>query len=119
MRAPCVVVRSRREVALLNPSLTMRPRRHPDSAYKSIAGEGGLVVLPGKAEVKVLNPTGVHIFSLLDGEHSLEEIARSIFEEYEVPMDSARRDVQEFVAALGAQGMLAMDAETEAQGTPS
>jgi len=103
---------------LSNENQGIRPKRHPDSAYKSIAGEGGLVVLPGKAEVKVLNPTGVHIFSLLDGEHTLEEIALSLFDEYEVSMEDARRDVQEFVATLGEQGMLA-EAETEAQGAPS
>ncbi len=97
-------------------SLETRPRRHPDSAYKSIAGEGGLVVLPGKAEVKVLNPTGVHIFALLDGQHTIEEIARTLFDEYEVSMDNARRDVQEFVAVLETQGMLATEAE---QGAPS
>ena len=102
-----------------NESFRIRPRRHPDSAYKSIAGEGGLVVLPGKAEVKVLNPTGVHIFSLLDGEHTLEEIALSLFDEYEVSMENARRDVQEFVTTLGDHGMLAAEAEPEARGVQS
>ena len=99
--------------------LESRPMRHPDSAYKSIAGEGGLVVLPGRAEVKVLNPTAVHIFSLLDGWHTLEEIARSIFDEYEVSIDDARRDVRQFVAVLEEHGMLAVDPETGAQGAPS
>ncbi len=92
-----------------------RPRRHPDSAYKSIAGEGGLVVLPGLAEVKVLNPTALHIFALLDGKHTLEEIAQSLFEEYEVSMEDARRDVEEFVGALEQQGMLAGNAAAGTQ----
>lgn len=91
-------------------SLESRPRRHPDTAYKSIAGEGGLVVLPGKSEVKVLNPTAVHIYSLLDGSHSLEEIAQVLFNEYEVSLDDARRDVREFVEVLDGQGMLATGA---------
>ena len=57
------------------------PRKHKDAAYRSVGDEGGLVVLPGKAEVKVLNPVGSLIFSLIDGEHSHADIARAVHRE--------------------------------------
>jgi hypothetical protein len=86
--------------------LSDRPRRSPDCAYRAIGEEGGLVVLPGKAEVKVLNPVGVKIFSLLDGEHSIEEIVAAVTAEFDVPVETARGDVQSFIGELAAQGML-------------
>ena len=92
------------------------PRRHPESAFRSIAEEGGLVVLPGRAEVKVMNPTGIKIFSLLDGKHSLEEIARTVTEEFEVSREQALQDIREFLEELARHGMLA---EASTEGAPS
>lgn len=86
--------------------LESRPSRHPDTAFKVIGDEGGLVVLPGKAEVKVLNPAGIKIFSLLDGEHSPEQIARAVTEEFEVPQKQALEDVHAFLDDLQEHGML-------------
>jgi len=97
-------------VSLPGPSLDARPRRHPDSAFRPIGEEGGLVVLPGKAEVKVLNPVGIRIFGLLDGTHSVEAIVEVIAAEYDVPEAEARQDVRTFLSELDAHGMLAGEA---------
>ncbi len=35
------------------------PRRHPDTAFRPVGDEGGLVVIPGRSEVKVLNPVAM------------------------------------------------------------
>ena len=82
------------------------PRRHPDTAFRPIGDEGGLVVLPGSAEVKVLNPVGIKIYSLLDGEHSVDSIAAEVTEEFNVNEDDARRDLEDFLKDLEANGML-------------
>ncbi len=89
------------------PTSPGRPRRHPDSAFRRIGEEGGLVVLPGRAEVKVLNPVAIEIFGLLDGEHSVDAIVEAIRKEYEVSEEDARRDVVDFLDELGRHGMLA------------
>ncbi|MBZ5640011.1 MAG: PqqD family protein [Acidobacteriia bacterium] len=83
-----------------------RPRRNPDCAYRVIAEDGGLVVLPGRSEVKVLNPVGVKVYSLLDGKNTVEDIVAAVTLEFEVPAETARKDVQEFLGELAAQGML-------------
>ncbi len=90
-----------------NPSSGDRPRRHPDSSYRAIGDEGGLVVLPGRAEVKVLNPVAVKIFSLLDGKHTLDDIVSEVTAEFDVPTEVARRDAEEFLQELAGHGMLA------------
>jgi len=83
------------------------PRRHPDSAFRSIGEEGGLVVLPGRSEVKVLNPVAIKVFGLLDGSHSVEAIAREVTAEFEIDEQQAARDIQEFIDSLREAGMLA------------
>ena len=90
-----------------------RPKKHPDSAFRSIGEEGGLVVLPGKAEVKVLNPVGIKIFSMLDGNHSEDEIVSAVLEEFDSTEAQIRNDLKAFLGDLQANGMLAQ-AEEEA-----
>ena len=83
-----------------------RPRRHPDSSFRKIADEGGLVVLPGRAEVKVLNPVGIRVFAMLDGEHTRAEIARAVSEEFGISEERALSDVGAFLEELAGHGML-------------
>ena len=65
-----------------------------------------MVVLPTRAEVKVLNPVGIKVFSLLDGQHSTEAIVREIVEEFEISEGEAAADVTAFLDQLAANGML-------------
>lgn len=83
------------------------PQRHPNTAFRSIGDEGGLVVLPGKSEVKVLNPVAIKVFELLDGKHSIEEIARAVTGEFDIDQDQAATDIRDFVESLRQNGMLA------------
>ena len=82
------------------------PRRHPDTAFRSVGDDGGLVVLPGKAEVKVLNPVGSTIFSLLDGQHTHEQIVEAVSDEFDVPREQATEDLRSFLEELDSNGML-------------
>lgn len=84
-----------------------RPLRHRDAAFRPIAEEGGLVVLPDRAEVKVLNPSGITIFSLLDGDHTVQQIADELIATYDVQAAEALADVRTFVRELSDHGMLA------------
>ena len=83
------------------------PRRHPDTAFRQIGDEGGLVVLPGRAEVKVLNPVGIAVFSLLDGSRDLDTLATTIAGEFDIELAQAREDVVAFLTELQREGMLA------------
>jgi hypothetical protein len=76
--------------------------------------DGGLVVLPTKREVKVLNPVGMRVFDLLDGTRSEEEIVETVAAEFEVSRDDATRDVRDFLEDLRREGMLIETAEQAA-----
>ncbi len=88
-------------------TLPSYPRRNPSTAFRKVGDEGGLVVLPKHSEVKVLNPSAILIFELLDGAHSVDDIARKVQDEFEVTPEAAREDVLEFVEVLAKHGMLA------------
>lgn len=86
--------------------LVDHPRRHPDLAFRQIGEEGGLVVLPTQAVVKVLNPVGTAVFSLLDGSRDLDQLAAAVADEFEIDLDQARQDVVAFLTELQREGML-------------
>lgn len=90
--------------------LTSNPVRHPDTSFRQIGDEGGLVVLPGRAEVKVLNPTAIKVFSMLDGKHTVREIAAAVATEFDVTPEQAFQDVDLFLRELAEHGMLAAEA---------
>ena len=94
----------------------VNPRRHPDTAFRQIGDDGGLVVLPGRAEVKVLNPVGIAVFSKLDGSRDLDALATMIAEEFEIEFDRARADVVTFLEELQREGMLATPAAAPNEG---
>ena len=87
------------------------PRRHPDTAFRPFGDEGGLVVIPGRSEIKVLNPVAIKVFSMLDGSHSIETIVAAVTAEFEVNDEQASTDVQAFLGELKANGLLAMAGE--------
>jgi len=72
-----------------------------------MGADGGLVVLPMKREIKVLNPVGIMVFGLIDGTRSEAEIARIVADEFEVSPEDAARDVSAFLDELRGNGMLA------------
>ncbi len=88
-----------------------RPAKNPDTAYRTIGDEGGLVVLPGRSEVKVLNPAGATIFALLDGDHTVDQIVVKVLDEFDVTPDQARKDVIAFIDELRSEGLLADGSE--------
>jgi hypothetical protein len=92
------------------------PRRHPEAAFRPMGDEGGLVVLPMQREVKVLNPVGIKVFSMLDGSHSEAEIAAAVAEEFEVEVEQAAEDVKLFLGELRRNGMLLDEARSEGAG---
>jgi hypothetical protein len=71
-----------------------------------------LVVLPDRSEIKVLNPVGVRIYALLDGSRTVQEIANTIYDEFDVTPERALLDVQSFLARLDENGMIAGPAES-------
>jgi hypothetical protein len=65
-----------------------------------------MVVVPGRAEVQILNPVGTRVWSLIDGERTVSQIIESLTGEYDVDEGQLERDVREFVDSLDQRDML-------------
>lgn len=90
------------------------PRRDPKASFRQMGDEGGLVVMPNLSEVKVLNPVGIKVFSMLDGTHSEGQIAVAVAEEFEIGLDQAKADVSLFLGELRRNAMLVDEAQAGA-----
>ena len=82
-----------------------RPKRHPDAASRIYEGEA-FIVLPRKSEYKILNSVGTRIWDLIDGNRTVDQMVQIIADEYEVPVETARNDIDEFIRDLTANEML-------------
>jgi hypothetical protein len=79
-------------------------------AARKIGGE--MVILSAEdSSVFVLNEVGTAIWEAVDGRTPIDAIAEAVSLEYEVDAATARADVQAFVAALAAAGVLATSDE--------
>ena len=81
------------------------PRRSPNSAFRVYDGQA-TIVLPDRAEVKVLNTVGSLVWERMDGARTVAEIVDAIVAEYDIALDEARRDVLEFIEELRESGMV-------------
>jgi len=81
-----------------------RPTRNPRIAARVVDGKV-LIVVIDKKQLHTLNAVGTRIWELCDG-RSVAAIADALVTEFEVDVATAMRDVQRFVAELGALGAL-------------
>jgi hypothetical protein len=66
----------------------------------------GIIVLPERGEIKVVNEIGARIWSLIDGQKSIQEIAIQINNEYQVNVIEAQKDTLDFVRTLEERGLV-------------
>ena len=79
-------------------------KRNPDFLLKNVAGKQVLVPV-GKAAAAfpgmiTVNETGKYIWSLLENDHSLEDITKAIVERYEIDAATAEQDAKIFIERL-------------------
>jgi radical SAM protein with 4Fe4S-binding SPASM domain len=82
-----------------------RPRP-PEGWLSRKLGEDMVVCNPSGSGVFSLNQAAARIWSLCDGQRTVEEIARVLFEEFEVEMDRLLEDVVGTVNSMVEQGIL-------------
>ena len=81
------------------------PKRSPNSAYRIYDGQA-TIVLPDRAEVKVVNEIGSLVWDKMDGARTVAQLIEAVVAEYEVEPEKARRDVLEFIESLREHGMV-------------
>lgn len=76
-------------------------------AARKVGGE--MVILSADdSSLFVLNDVGTAIWEAADGRTSLDAIADGVCREFDVDLETAQRDVTEFVSALAAAGVVSL-----------
>jgi hypothetical protein len=81
------------------------PVKSQDTAHRKMADEA-IVVNFHSSFFYDFNPVAADIWERCDGEHSIAQIAAELAKEYDVTLEEATRDCQEFVEGLVAEGLL-------------
>ncbi len=76
-----------------------RPVHHPSTASR-VFGNDAVVISPAENMVRMLNPVGSRIWQLTDGSNTVEDIAVTLTQEFEVDLPHARQSVAGFVEDL-------------------
>lgn len=99
--------------------LGLRPRRHPDLAWRNWDGEVVILAPSGHDPAAPpelqdgaehdLNPVGSRIFELCDGGRTVAEVAALLVEEFEVDLPTAAADAAAFVAEMLQRRLLTLE----------
>lgn len=79
--------------------------RNTDVLSEALDGEVVLLV-PDDAYTLALNRTGACIWALIDGQHTLAEVADAVATDFEVDQATACIDVLDFVAQLAQRDLV-------------
>jgi hypothetical protein len=89
----------------------MRYKRRDNVVFRRIAGETLLIPIRGTLadlqRVFVLEGAGEFIWQELDGAKTVEEIRDAVAGHFEVGVEDAWKDVQEFIAELSRRDLIA------------
>lgn len=87
---------------------TFVARRNPEATVKELGAET-LLYLPANRTVHVLNATAQIIWSLCDGEHTLEDMEQALREEFAVPEgQDIRQDIESILERLSEKGLVSI-----------
>lgn len=87
-------------------SLLQRPIHTPSVASR-VYGADAVIISPDEGMVRMLNPTATRIWQLADGSRSVEQIAATLAEEYEVDSRQAQQSVATLLGELTDKGLIA------------
>jgi hypothetical protein len=82
---------------------------NPDVTLREATEQGGLLFNPDTNQVQVLNSTGVFLWDLCDGTHTLEQLFQALDQEFDhIPAEQVEDDVMKFITGLKEEGFLAV-----------
>ena len=70
------------------------------------ADDWGVLVNMDTADTLALNPTAMLVWSLIDGQRSVDEIAREVMEQFEDAPESVVQDVEDLLGTLSEDGFV-------------
>ena len=84
------------------------PTLIPDVIWR-VPDDNAVLVSPVGGQVTILNGVGTTIWSLIDGQKSLLDIAQQLVDQYDVDIVQANLDVENFLAKLDTRGLISWE----------
>ena len=82
-----------------------KPIANPIIVLREEFDDWAILFDPDTGKAFGLNPTGVYLWKLLDGEHSLGDLLQSLRRDAEDVPEEAAGQIQEFIAGLTKHGL--------------
>ncbi|OQW52853.1 MAG: hypothetical protein A4S09_08390 [Proteobacteria bacterium SG_bin7] len=67
-----------------------------------------LVLMPKQNTVHELNATASFLWKNIDGELSIKDLTDLLVEEFDVTLETAQKDIQDFITEMKTQGLLSV-----------
>lgn len=94
------------------------PVHHPHTASRVFSGDA-VVITPAKNMVRMFNPVGSRIWTLIDGQRSVSEIIGILVEEYpDVTFEHAQKTTLDFFRMMESKHLVAWLDEPQKQRLP-
>ncbi len=91
---------------------TDTPIANPVAVLREEFDDWAILFNPDTAEAVGLNPVGVAVWKLIDGERSVEDIAASVADQFDQTPPTVADEVRKYVEELSAHGFLGHELET-------
>jgi hypothetical protein len=88
------------------------PQRARDVAFRDIDGEM-ILVSASRACSYSLNEVGSQVWRQADGQRTMEEIADTVAQHFDIPLEQALADVRAFVDEIALEGLLVVDVQQD------
>lgn len=84
----------------------LRKPIHHSSTASRVFGSDAVVISPAENMVRMLNPVGSRIWQLADGNNTVEDIALTLTQEFDIDLPHARQSTADFVEDLRSRNLL-------------
>jgi SynChlorMet cassette protein ScmD len=92
-------------------ALPNQPIVNPNIVLREEFDDWAVLFDPDTANAVGVNPVGVAIWKRLDGQHTLDQIAKEIRETFSEPTGSVDEDIAAFIQQLVEAGMIGREVE--------
>ena len=88
-----------------------KPIANPDVVLREEFDDWAVLFNPDTADAVGVNPVGVAVWKMMDGRHTVGDVAELVGRQFANVPESAVKEIQSFVEQLAEQGFVGLEVE--------
>lgn len=96
-------------------NLNRKPIANPVAVLREEFDDWAVLFNPDTADAVGINPVGVAIWKLMDGQHTIDEAVTDIQEQFVNVPGSAAEEIEAFIARMVEEGFVGYEAQSETE----